>query len=410
MASMNHDQTNKRWQIQFIAPTGKRKSVSMKATRGRDRGQSKAAVLKNHIEELCTAAKTGTSIPEKVAAWAEDLPDEFHAQLSEAGLLPSRDVSGLETPEADYLGGWLDKWLNDREKTKDSTIATWKNARRNLIAYFGRDKLLRDITKNDAEMFERWLKDDQELAPATRRKRVSIAKQMLNSAVKDERIDDNPFSELKTASPKPNKKRQHYVTHDETRKILAACSDAEWRSAVALARYGGLRMPSESRNLRWEDVHWSESTMLVHATKTEHHEDEGIRCVPLFPELRKELTALWEQTEPGEEYVLPLVRLTTNLQPTMVRIIKRAGLVPWPKPWQNMRASRATELEDKFGAFKAAEWCGHTEKIAREHYLMMTDDVMERAINFVSDAHMMQNTPELGSTGQPAEMDGQQIH
>ena len=28
----------------------------------------------------------------------------------------------------------------------------------------------------------------------------------------------------------------------------------------------------------------------------------------------------------------------------------RAGLKPWPKAWQNLRASRATELDEMFSA------------------------------------------------------------
>ena len=91
-------------------------------------------------------------------------------------------------------------------------------------------------------------------------------------------------------------------------------------------RYGALRVPSEIREMKWEDINWSADSFRVHALKTEHHADDGDRVVPLFPEVRKYLWELHEQTDDGEIYVLPTIQHTTNVLPTLHRIIKRAGL------------------------------------------------------------------------------------
>ncbi|GAB5440756.1 MAG: hypothetical protein Fues2KO_11050 [Fuerstiella sp.] len=403
MASLSYEAKNNRWRIQFVAPTGGRKTVSLKATRGRDKGQSKAAVFKNHIEDLVTAVKSGTSIPPAIVSWANGLPIETHDALAAAGLLDKRT-----DPELSKLGPFLKKWLADREGTKYSTVLTWKNVERNLRDYFGADQMLRHITEDDAENFQRWLQNSEKLSPATVRKRVSIAKQMFKSAIKARLINQNPFHELKTGSL-ANKKRQHFVTHDEARRVLDACSNADWRALVALGRYGALRIPSEIRGMVWDDINWAEGCLHVHATKTEHHADEGDRVIPLFPELRKYLWELHEAAEDGQTYVFPNIRHTTNVLPTLHRIIKRAGLKAWPKAWQNMRATRATELENEFGAHKATEWCGHTEKIAEAHYWMTTADDVAKASEVVTDpkllqsgAHLVQKREEEGGTGQPA--------
>lgn len=388
MASLSYDDKNNRWLIQFQAASGGRKSLSMKATRGRDKGQSKASAFKEHIENLAAAVKYNTSVSPKESAWIADLPDETHSKLVDAGLLPKR-----HDPELLKLGKFLSKWFTDREGTKASTVLTWRNAERNLKDYFGPDKQLGDITEDDSENFERWLKSDQNLKDATRRKRVAISKQMLRSAVKARLINQNPFEALKTASLS-NKSRQYFVTHEEARKVLDACSNPEWRALVALARYGALRIPSEVREMTWDDVNWAENCLHVHAIKTEHHADEGERIVPLFPELRKHLWEQHEAVEDGEKYVLPNLRHTTNVGPTLLRIIKRAGLKAWPKAWQNMRATRATELENQFGSHKATEWCGHTEKIAAAHYWMVTPEAVTEASEFVSDAYLMQKGAE----------------
>ena len=64
---------------------------------------------------------------------------------------------------------------------------------------------------------------------------------------------------------------------------------------------------------------------------------------------------------------------TQNLRTHLQRIITRAGLTPWSKLFQNLRASRATELADQFPSHVAAAWLGHAEAIAGAHYRSVTD-------------------------------------
>lgn len=77
--------------------------------------------------------------------------------------------------------------------------------------------------------------------------------------------------------------------------VLFVAADAEWRLIFALARFGGLRTPSEHTALRWGDINWERNRFTVRASKTEHHEGGGIRVVPIFPELKPYLDALWDQ-------------------------------------------------------------------------------------------------------------------
>jgi hypothetical protein len=63
-----------------------------------------------------------------------------------------------------------------------------------------------------------------------------------------------------------------------------------------------------------------------------------------------------------------------------MRIIKRAGMKPWPKPFQNLRSTRETELMEKFPAHVVCGWIGNSEAIALKHYLQVTDDHFERAV------------------------------
>jgi len=149
----------------------------------------------------------------------------------------------------------------------------------------------------------------------------------------------------------------------------------------ALARFGGLRTPSETLRLRWSDIDWAGNRFTVHASKTEHHAGGGVRIVPLFPELLPHLRDAFEAADDETEYVVTRYRdAGVNLRTQLERIIKRAGLTAWPKLWQNLRATRATELAQQFPQHVAAAWCGHSAKVAADHYLQVTGAHFEAAI------------------------------
>jgi len=120
--------------------------------------------------------------------------------------------------------------------------------------------------------------------------------------------------------------------------------------------------------------------MRVHSPKIEHLEGGGDRWVPIFPELRPYLEEAFELAKPGAVQVINrYLDSTTNLRTQMLRIIKRAGLKPWPKLFQNLRASRETELAKDYPIHVVCAWIGNTEMIAAKHYLQVTEDYFQQA-------------------------------
>ena len=79
---------------------------------------------------------------------------------------------------------------------------------------------------------------------------------------------------------------EQYNTRCDLQCGQHACPDAEWRLIVALARFGGIRIPSELVTLKWSDINWEEEKITIHSSKTEHHQGKGTRIIPLFPEIR----------------------------------------------------------------------------------------------------------------------------
>ena len=180
-----------------------------------------------------------------------------------------------------------------------------------------------------------------------------------------------------------NRKRQYYITPNETARILEACeytnNGDEWAALCVLARYQGMRVPSEPRALRWSDVDFEKKMIHITAQKTKNE-----RNMPLFNETAAILKRLKENQERAgtfndSPFVLRHVRMVTNPGTTFKKIVQRAGVEDYPKPFQNLRASAATDVNKKFGATAESMWIGHGTAIAEGHYLMVDPETLERA-------------------------------
>jgi hypothetical protein len=90
------------------------------------------------------------------------------------------------------------------------------------------------------------------------------------------------------------------------------------------------------------------------------------------------------------------------------RIIRRAGLTPWPKLFQNLRSTRETELAQHHPIHVVCAWLGNSPAVATKHYLQVRDEDFERAARTVtgdaesdapSDAEATQNATQPASAG-----------
>jgi integrase len=136
--------------------------------------------------------------------------------------------------------------------------------------------------------------------------------------------------------------------------------------------------------LRWGDVDWDGARIVVRSPKTAHHEGKASRVIPLFPELRPYLQTVYDELledfDPkaerlSEQFVITRYRgQNANWRTQLQRIIANAGLKAWPKLFQNLRATRETELVAEFPSHVVCEWIGHSATVAAKHYLQVTDD------------------------------------
>jgi integrase len=361
MASISTNEKNKYRSIQFTAIDGKRKTIRLGKV-----NQKTADSIKVKVEALVAAGLTRVSIDDELAKWLREIPDALARKFAAVGLASKREC------DLQALGDFLASYISGRSDVKPNTRRNLEAAKVRLTEFFGEKKSLRDISPADADAFLVSLRG--QYANGTAGRTVKRAKQFFRTAVRKKIIRENPFEDVKPPS-QANPSRSFFITPEMTRKVIEACPDVEWRLIFALSRYGGLRCPSEHFGVKWSDVDWERDRLLVHAPKTEHHEDRGERWIPLFPELRVILEEAFDQAEEGAVYVINRYRdPKQNLRTQLLRIIRRAGLTPWPKLFHNLRASRETELAETYPLHVVCSWIGNTEMIAAKHYLQVTED------------------------------------
>jgi len=327
--------------------------------------------FKMHVERLVSAA-SGVShvVDDSTVAWLSRLDDVVYGKLAGVGLVAPRMRKSL--------GEFLDGYLAGRSDLKPNSVIVYRHTIRTLKDYFGEGRPLRGIDEAGARAWRESL-GGQGLSEATIAKRTANAKVFFSVAVKRKLIAANPFSELDSRS-RANRTRQRYISREDTQKLLAAAPCADWRLIISLARYAGLRCPSEILALRWTDINWADARILVTSPKTERFEGRGSREIPLFPELVEPLQDVFEQAPEGAVFVIRRYKdAVQNLRTTLLRIVRRAGLEPWPRLFQNLRASAETDLATRYPLHVATAWIGNTARIAERHYLQIPDSLYEQA-------------------------------
>jgi len=375
MASIASDPGGQR-RILFMDRSGKRQTLRLGKC---DKKTAESVRLK--VEMVLSATYAGLPFLEEVRAWLRGVSPALQNRMERVGLI----IAAKE----ETLQAFLDSYILNRSDVKPATIEVWQQPCRNLIEYFGAGRMLRTITAGEAEQFKAWL-STQKLATATFAKRLSFARTFFNHARKHKFIDENPFAVIRIPIAAVSE-RQHFIDPGMTDLLLAAASPT-WRIILALSRYGGLRCPSEVLSLEWAHIDWPAQKITVVSPKTSRYQGKDRRQIPLFPELQvyleeaRQLAALGQTHIVGGDYLARAASAkgwrNCNLRTSFEKLIKRAGLEPWPRLFHNLRSSRETELLNKgFPLHVVANWMGHNAKISLKHFAQTTDEHFERAVS-----------------------------
>ena len=310
-------------------------------------------------------SKNGDHVPDRaVTNWLAVAPAELQAKLANVGLI---HVTKSKTCQELW-----DTCLKHKTTVKPRSLELY---RRSQTIFFETFSPSEPIEKMTAEKLLEWKAALlTRFSPAGVAGHVKTAKMVFTWAVDHDWLTKNPMKKIPNGSF-VNRENDRIMSMDEYAKLLATCPNQEWRTIMALARIGGLRCPSELKQLRWSDVNWTENRFLVHSPKTEGYEGHHERIVPLFPELRAELERHFslDETKDNEFVIEHYQRTSWNLRNQFQVIARHAGLGTMIRPFDNMRMSRSNEVERQFGSKKETLWIGHSEKVMIKHYLVLED-------------------------------------
>ncbi|MCA9047189.1 MAG: hypothetical protein KDA89_00575, partial [Planctomycetaceae bacterium] len=139
--------------VQFIDPRGKRRTISLGRISSDD-----ATDIAFQVDRLTAASNAGGRIPLITKAWLADLPAKMHNKFAACGIIPGVAPEVDADPEPSVrLKDFLDEYIRQRSDVKESTATIYGHTYRCLIAFFGPDKPLADITAGDADAWRLWL-------------------------------------------------------------------------------------------------------------------------------------------------------------------------------------------------------------------------------------------------------------
>ena len=157
------------------------------------------------------------------------------------------------------------------------------------------------------------------------------------------------------------------------RKWGATSADLRLKLVFALARYAGLRTPSETHLLTWSDVNWQHNRLRVRSPKTERHLGHEQRAVPICAKLAKILQDAYDAAPDGAERVVTLGECG-HLRTRMRHAIRRAGVAEWDSLWQTLRRSCEIEWAQAYPQFAVSKWIGHSITVSGRHYANLVPD------------------------------------
>jgi integrase len=350
------------WYCSVTLPCGKRTQVYL----GRlTKAQSEH--IGRLLEHLRIAKSRGVDVSAECQQWIDRVQaGPFRDKLISLGLFASREQHTIKS--------WAEKYLASRSDFSPLTERNWKSANSTYCKLLGSETRLQDVTVLDAKQMAKTL--EKESASSSAAKLVSRAKQLFQAAVDAKVINENPFHAV-VLHGKTDKGRQSYIPEETADSVWAACPGLEIKAVFALARWCGLRVPSEPLALRWSDVDWAEKRLRIPTnTKT------GQRIIPLFPKALTAIENLWDSLgDECPEFVFNQYRASANKtwRQQLEAAIKSAGLTQWHKLWVNLRASCRTDLEDRFPSHVCDVWLGHSSAVAKDHYLLVTPDHWQQA-------------------------------
>jgi integrase len=248
MASIHKDPRGKSpfWYCAYRLPNGKR---AFKSTKQTDRGAAEEFCRK--LEYASRESKAGRL----TEARAHELISEIVEQTTGE---PLRNYTAEE---------WLQDWLKGKQAAKsESTFINYASAVNGFLKSLGlRAKLnVNQIAPRDVHRYRQG-EIEAGKHPSTCNGNVKIVRMAFTSARKQGYITHNPAEAVEMLPQDSEPAKQPFSL--EQVKALLRKAQGDWRGAIMMALYSGMRM-AEVANLRWESVDLENKWISFKVSKT----------------------------------------------------------------------------------------------------------------------------------------------
>ncbi len=386
MASVSTNRKTGARRVLFVSTDGTRKTLHV----GRVT-MATATEIGAHVDHLVLCQQAREDARQSTRQWIEHVRSHWPRlarRLVTFGLIPEVLTKSEERHRGDMcFADFADQLITERTDLQPNTILLWRQTAVRIRESFG-SLTISAVTAKHANDFKRWLLSSVEkggagYASTSAGKHMAVTKAFLQEAVDAGIVNVNPFGKV-VIDRQRNRTRQRFIDSGVITQVISLVDDQEFQAVVALSRWGGLRTPSEPFAMQWKHIDWDRKRIEVQSVKT-RSKGRPTREIPLFPELVPFLTTLrnaHHEISP-ETFVIPSLRLFTgaNLRKRMSRAVRNASFEVWPRIFHNLRASRQTELEERFPRKTVCEWMGNSEQVADQHYLQVRDEHFDRAAN-----------------------------
>jgi len=326
-----------------------------------------------HIAVLRRASKIvpgyyGRELPDDIREGLDGLPLYLRKKIIKAGWVKGKPDEVIPT-----LLEWLDFCLTSGK------ITSIDREKLNYFLEYHGNKRLDQIDTKESEGFRPYMNRrkkrkgnlDTPHSEVTINKAIQIGKRVFEFAVKAKHISDNPYENVvggRMNNPDSYERVFPEVWQSSVETIPNDTSEKlELRGIHAIARWQGLRIMSEIRNLKFADFEFESNgngTFVVKGKKGRG----SLRRIPIFPRFLPYYNAIRSAAPAEQVYVFEYYRLKNPVK-LIQDHLERAGVARWKQFMHNQRRSFINDLVDLgWSESDITAVCGNTPEVRELFY------------------------------------------
>lgn len=282
------------------------------------------------------------------------------------------------------------QYVQNRKVAGLRSVASVKTYLKVLTEHFG-NLLIKEITKSDIQKFKlkrlnTVTKQNRQRSITAVNRELQLLRKMLNFAIENRWIRDNPFFKTNLISMADEKQRSRILSFDEERRLLDACTDSRThlRPIVITALDTSCRL-GELLKLRWRDIDFYNEIITIIAFNAKTAE---ARQVFMTERVKEELTKLWEASPQN------LDLLVFGIKNTIKRAWKSACRFADIEDlhFHDLRHTAVTRLvATDLPSAEIMKISGHKQAKTFLRYVNPKEDALRRAASRLSDYNKTQN-------------------